>query len=283
MRVCLYAAVLFLTALFQAQAEPSASGEFPFEFHDGFLWVQVNMPQSTKPLNFLLDTGASVSVINLDTARRLRLRLGQSVVVEGVESTTKGFWPQRLTAKANGVPLENNYLAVDLGQLGQACNCCVDGLIGADFFHGKVVQLDFADHKIRLLKPEGKVDGQTVIALKTRPGGMEVPVQVDGGEAKFVRLDTGCASALQWVTAGVQPKNCPQRLAVALSRFKVSETKSSVRLGNVELQSIPTGLHSEEIFAGEAGLLGNGILSRFNTVTIDAKRGQLILGARNSD
>ncbi len=276
--------LFFIAALLRVQAAPSSScAEFPFEFREGFLWVQVNVPQSFKPLNFLLDTGASVSVINLDTAQRLKLRLGQPVMVQGVGSTTEGFWPQRLTAKANEVPLGNNYLAVDLGELGQACNCCVDGLIGADFFRGKVVQIDFAGHKIRLLNSDAKVDGQTVITLETRTGSMEVPVQVDGGEMKFVRLDTGCASALQWVTAGVEPKDCQQRLAVALSRFNVSETKCRVRLGSVEFQSVPTGLHSAEIFTGEAGLLGNDILSRFNTVTIDAKRGQLILGARDPD
>jgi len=278
-RLC--AIVFFVTTLFQVRADSSALAEFPFKFHDGFLWVQVNVPQSSKPLNFLLDTGASVSVINLNTAQRLKLHLGNQVIVQGVESTTKGFWPQRLAVSADGVPLQKNYLAVDLEKLGQACNCCVDGLIGLDFFRERIVQIDFAEQKIRLLKSSKEVVGQTIIALKVRSCGMEVPVQVNGNAPQFVRLDTGCASALQWVTTTVQPENCSQRMAVALSAFTVTESKSRVRLGGVEFQSVPTGLHSEEIFAGEAGLLGNGILSRFNVVTIDARNGQLILGARN--
>ncbi|HEV2319893.1 MAG TPA: aspartyl protease family protein [Verrucomicrobiae bacterium] len=255
--------------------------EFPFEFHNGFLWVEVHVSESAEPLNFLLDSGASVSVINLNTARRLKLGLGHPVIVRGVKSTTKGFWPEKLSAKADQVPLQNHYLAVDLEQLGQACNCCVDGLIGADFFCDKVVQIDFAEHKIRLSKSSEGIDGQTIIALKMRPCGMEIPVQINSRKSQFVRLDTGCASSLQWVTREIQPNNCSQRPAVALTRFTVTETKSTVRLGNVEFQSVPTGIHAEAIFAGEAGLIGNGILSHFKTVTIDTKRGQLILGERD--
>lgn len=283
MRSCLYAALLFAVALFQAQGAVTALGEFPFEFHDGFLWVQVTVPQSDKPLNFLLDSGASVSVINLNTANRLKLSLGQPVIVRGVESTTRGFWPEKLAAKTHQVPLQTRYLAVDLEQLGQACNCCVDGLIGMDFFRGKVVQIDFGEHEIRLLKSSDPTDGKTVLPLKLRPCGMEIPVQVNGSKPQFVRLDTGCASPLQWVTAGVQSKDCSQRPAIALSRFTVSEFKSTVRLGKVEFQSVPIGIHADELFAGEAGLIGNGILSQFKTVTIDAKRDQLILGERVSN
>jgi hypothetical protein len=277
----LCAIVFFVAALFQVRAASIVTAEFPFEFHDGFLWVEANVPQSAKPLNFLFDSGASVSVINLNTVRRLKLPLSHPVIVRGVESTTRGFWPERLSARADQVPLPNHYLAVDLEQLGQACNCCVDGLIGADFFRDKVVQIDFAEHKIRLLKSSEGMDGQTAIALKMRPCGMEILVQINGGKPQYMRLDTGCASPLQWVTGEIQPNNCSQRPAVALSRFTVSETKSSVQLGNVEFQSVPTGIHAEAIFAGEAGLIGNGILSHFKTVTIDAKRGQLILGERD--
>ena len=282
-RSFLCAVLVFAAALFQAQAAPSGAAEFPFKFHDGFLWVEVVVPQSGKPLNFLLDSGASVSVINLKTAQRLKLPLGKPVAVRGVETTTTGFFPQRLMAMADKVRLQKNYLAVDLCQLGRACNCCVDGLIGMDFFRGKVIQIDFAEHKIHLLKSSDGIGNKTVIPLKMRPCGMEVPVQVNGGEPQFVRLDTGCASPLQWVTAGVRPGDCSQRPAVALSRFTVSECKSTVRLGNSEIQSVPTGIHADAIFAGESGLIGNGILSHFKTVTIDTRRGQLILGKRVSD
>src|SRR6266853_543923 len=73
----LLAVTIFVAALFRLQAAPVTLAEFPFQYREGLLWIEVNIPQSEEPLNFLLDTGAEVSVINLNTARRIGLKLGQ--------------------------------------------------------------------------------------------------------------------------------------------------------------------------------------------------------------
>jgi hypothetical protein len=49
-----------------------------------------------------------------------------------------------------------------------------------------------------------------------------------------------------------------------------------VRLGNQSLALVETTLHGHELFRGEAGLLGNGILSRF-MVTVDTGNRRIIL------
>ena len=64
---------------------------------------------------------------------------------------------------------------------------------------------------------------------------------------------------------------------VQCSTFSLPPT---VVLGELEFEKVPTGLHDAAIFPGEAGLLGNGLLSGFSTVTIDAKAGRLMLGKR---
>ncbi len=76
-RLC--AVMVYAVALLRAEAAPTTLTEFPFEFREGLLWVEVNVPQSKKPLNFLVDTGAGVSVINLSTAKRIGLKLGREV------------------------------------------------------------------------------------------------------------------------------------------------------------------------------------------------------------
>ena len=278
----LFAILIFAVALFQAKAAASASTEFPFEFHDGFLWVKVSVPQSGTPLNFLLDSGASVSVINLETAQRLKLHLGQPVSVQGVESSTKGFWSHRLIVKADGVQLQKNYLAVDLEKLGQACNCCVDGLIGADFFRDKVVQIDFDAQKIRILKSNNAEKSDEALPLELRSCGMRVPITVDGHKQQWVRLDTGCASALQWVTSDVSIEQCTRKTAIGLNAISIPQTQTTVNVGEQAFEKVPTGLHETAIFPGEAGLLGNDLLSRFSTVTIDTKAGRVILQKHSS-
>lgn len=271
--------MVFAAAFLRVQAAPATLAEFPFEFREGLLWIEVVIPQSEKPLNFLVDTGAGVSVINLNTAKRIGLKLGQQVTVRGVETTLTGYWQQHMAAKIGHTQLPSEYLAVDLEKLSSSCEQPVDGLVGADFFRERVVQIDFDAKKIRLLKPDKAGKSDQDLPLQLRSCGIRVPISVNGNDRQWVRLDTGCATALQWVTS-VVPDQCTHQMAIGLAEVSIPQTKTSVGIGEHRFSDVPTGLHEKAIFPGEAGLLGNGLLSRFSTVTIDAKAGRVILEKR---
>src|SRR5262245_25345632 len=120
--------VFSVLAVFFLRASPAvAATEVPFQYREGLLWVEVNVSQSERPLNFLLDTGASASVLDLNTARKLGLKLGPSVTISGVHASAKGFWPVRLTAKIDQLPLPGKYVALDMSALSGVCNNAVDG------------------------------------------------------------------------------------------------------------------------------------------------------------
>ena len=276
-RLFLSSILLFSLFLMEVRSESTSLAEFPFRFEEGLVWIRVRVPQSAEPLNFLLDSGAGVSVINLGTAQRLKVKLGNRVSVRGVDATTPGYWPQRLAARMGDITLPAQYLAVDLSDLSGSCKCAVDGLLGADFFREHVVQIDFQARRIRLLNPAARSATSETLALECRPCGLRVPLQVNGGEQQWVRLDTGCASALQWVTSQAVSTNCSHQVAIGLNKLSLPLAETRVKIGRTEFNSVLTGLHEKEIFMGEAGLLGNGLLSRFATVTIDAAAGRLIL------
>lgn len=241
------------------------------------IWVEVTVPQSRKPLNFLLDSGAGVSVINLGTAQRLGLAMGRRVSVGGVKSTADGFWPQRLKATASGMVLPSEYLAVDLAELSKACACGVDGLLGADFFRGKIVQVDFQTHTIRFLQTSPGTNDAEVVDLKFRRQAMLAPICVNGGKPQWMRLDTGCAAALHWVSRSAREAAARSKLFVGLAEFNIAEVTVTVRIGQSTFPSLPASLHERPIFPGEAGLLGNGLLTHFERVTIDARNRKLFL------
>jgi predicted aspartyl protease len=259
------------------QAAPAITGEIPFQYREGMLWLKVNCSQSEKPLNFLLDTGAGMSVINLDSAKRIGLKLGRKVTVNGVGKALTGYWEEQISAKAASVQLPNQYVAVDLQKLSKSCQQPVDGLIGMDFFLGRIVQIDFAAQKIRLLADQSVDKTAIVLRLELRPCGMRLPVTINGHGHQWVRLDTGCATPLQWVTKTVNTQECAHRVAIGLAEVSIPQTKTSVELGRCEFDNVPTGLHESPIFPGEAGLLGNGLLARFSSITIDTESGFLIL------
>src|ERR1041384_3133435 len=126
-------------------------------------------------------------------------------MVRGVQTALAGYWPERMAAKVGAVPLPREYLAVDLAKLSTACERPVDGLIGADFFRGRVVKIDFERERIRLLKPDKTAHHDDALPLQIRPCGVRLPISVNGHTPQWVRLDTGCASGLQWVTGELRP------------------------------------------------------------------------------
>jgi len=269
--------------LLSALAAPAQPAQFPFELRDGLIWVKVSAPQSPEPLIFLLDSGAEVSVLNLQTAKRLGLKLGQRVDVRGVGSCVEGFWPQQLKATASGVAIPKHLLALDLAELSRACKCGVDGLLGADFFRRRVVQIDFGARKMRLLPSSEETGAFSVVKLKVNRGVLLASVGVDGGKSQWLRVDTGCMSALQWVTKGRGTGAQSNGVSVGLTELNIPATTTTVKLGSMIFDSVPTGLHRQPIFSGESGLLGNGLLMRFERVTIDTKAGRLVLEGRRAE
>jgi hypothetical protein len=156
----------------------------------------------------------------------------------------------------------------------------VDGLIGADFFRRRVVQIDFDVQMVRVLRSDNIGKSRVALPLQLRPSGMRLPITVNGRERQWVRLDTGCATPLQWVTSNVKADSCTSQMAIGLAEISIPQTKTTVDIGKHEFADVPTGLHGTAFFQGEAGLLGNGLLSRFSSITIDAKTGRVLFKKR---
>jgi hypothetical protein len=271
---------IFLLSLLCIQAQAAqnpAPNEFPFEYREGMIWIEVRTPKSAEPLSFLLDSGAGVSVINLTTAQRLGLRLANRIEVQGVRSTSTGYFPQRLSASVAGVALPKQYVAVDLDKLSDACHCHVDGLLGADFFRDRTVQIDFASQKVRLLSSGAPLTAGEILPLTNNRNAFLTPLTVNGKEKQWMRVDTGCASALQWVTTDAPANNRSHRIAIALKEVSLDMVPVAVRIGKTEIPSLSAEIHEAPMFTGEDGILGNGLLARFRSVTIDTKARRLIL------
>jgi len=268
---------ILLAAPFYGRSERSFEKAIPFVYQDDLIWVEVSVPQSSSPLRFLLDSGASVSVLSLDAARRLQLHLGKGVEVNGVGSAGRGYWPQRMAARAGDIALPRQYLVLDLAGLSNACAAPVDGLIGADFFRNRTVQIDFEARLIRIFAAGTKMPQGMQVELKQVRGAYLVPVAINEGQPQWLRVDTGCNSSLQWVSGAIKDHRSQHRISIALSELDIPMTCTTVQFGDQVLDAVPTGLHERAIFDGEDGLLGNGLLSRFSRVTFNVRARKLVL------
>jgi len=237
------------------------------EYRDGLIWVEVE--SSGHALHFVLDSGAGSSVLNLETANRLGVKLGEAQKVQAVGSQAVARRARGFVGNASGVVLNCSPLAVDLSSVSRSCSRPIDGLIGSDFFHGRIVQIDFKARCIRLLEKTVTGSGcAATLPLQFHNDALCIPVGVDGEKPHWTRLDTGCDTALHWV-AGNTKDTRSMNPSLALSRSKNESSLVTVQLGGERLEGVKTVFHSDSIFSGEAGLLGNGILSKYR-VTIDS-------------
>jgi hypothetical protein len=276
LRVAVVVFALALTCAEAGASRPSTVATIPFEYHDNLRWLRVATPGSSRPLEFLIDTGAASSVVDRQTAQRIGWPLRDSVSVRGVDAEQEANWTAAEKISFNGVEWSHRFVAVDLRKLSYACDRRVDGLLGADFFRGRVAQFDYAGQVLRLLPAGAVINGAEVLRLRVEHGAFCVPLGVNGSHAKWVRLDTGCAKPLHWVTKDIRREASSPQVCIGLADVRVPFAKMTVQIGKERIDSVEVGLHKHEIFAGEAGLLGNGLLSRY-VVTVDAKAGRVVL------
>ena len=124
-----------LALLLPISAESQVQREIHFQYRGGLIWLKVNVSGKSEPLNFLLDSGAGFSAIDLQTARSLRAHLGNRQIVQGVNGQCFAYRVNDLQAVwGGGVALPKSVLAVDLRALSASCQQPVDGIVGLDFF-----------------------------------------------------------------------------------------------------------------------------------------------------
>lgn len=262
--------------LFNIPSTSGAAVEIPFTYADGMIWMKVNVVGQHEPLNFLLDSGAEASVFDLQVAHNLGLKFGSREVVQGVQGRCVSFHVSGIDAQVATIPIARLMLALDLSPISRGCGKRIDGLVGADFFHGRIVQIDYAAQKIRLLqRSEIASASAEMVPLARRNGALCVRVGVNGNAPQWMRLDTGCSSALELV-AGRTATAKAARTSIAAATGSRQSVQADVKLGSEQFAMIKIGLHDEPMFAGEAGLLGNGLLSQFR-VTVDVEKSRLIL------
>ena len=260
--------VALFALLLQCRGFAQETAEIPFRFADGFIQVKVRLPSKSESLNMLLDSGASVSVLDLKAAHRLGLQTGEPLAIRGVTSDAAAFTIHPIPATLGGVDGGRIALAADLATAGRLCAERVDGLIGIDFFRDRIVQIDYVRQRLRLLSHAPVERPDFRLPFKVINDVACVNVGVNGSSRRWVRLDTGCNDALHWVIPkrGRLEKSRGASVGFVTDGQDIASTR--VWLGDRVLYSVPTALHGRPFFEGEAGLLGNGLLAQF-IVTLD--------------
>ncbi len=257
----------FLLTLFSCIGLASAGPvDIPFRLSGGMILVSVTMHGAARSMDFILDSGAGGTVLAKHVATELDLTLtGRERVrtVNGVETVSRAA-DARLFLGDSSRPLRFSSapLVMDLTRESRSLGTRIDGLLGADFFDGRSIKIDFKSSRLRLSPSERPGQGAIQLPLSGGRGGMFVGITADDHSLPRVRLDTGCRRSLCWTPTGGS--------ALPVFWRDGKTMKVDVNLGSLIVSAVPSDVYRRPLFAGEDGLLGTGLLSRFDSVWIDS-------------
>lgn len=280
------------------RAENKLIVEVPFEAIDGLVFLKVRVNDSA-PLSFVLDSGASHSVINDSRLAQLGLRDREREDVEdaGVgESAASVGVVENVALTIGGLKLSPQMLAaINFDELAHLVGHDFDGLLGSDFFKRFVVQIDYANNVVRLLDPVSFRPGSDdrAIKFKLADGTPFVQARIaQQGKPSITgtfEIDTGSSSAIAFsvpfvakhdLLARVSPKMTDLGSGVGGENTQIIGRIGALELGGYAFRTPAAGFPQVKagFFASgdHSGLIGSGILRRF-VVTFDYRRGRMFL------
>ncbi len=239
--------------------------DIPFRTSRGMILLSPTFHGAGRPMNFILDSGAGVSVLAKSTAAEFGIASTQKERVRKVGGLENAYRAEtvhfNLGAPASNFRFSANPLVIDLSSESRTLGTAIDGLIGADFFAGRLIKIDFKRSRLHV-SPAGKPGTEAIrLPLSRGRDGIFVGLRANDLSLPRVRLDTGCSRALCWSPP----------LGSHLSRFRNGKTlRTEVNFGTLIIPDVTTDVYRKPLFAGEDGLLGTELLNRFESIWIDS-------------
>ena len=277
---------------------PAPLATIPFELATRHVMVKVTINNS-RPLSFVLDTGANVAIVRMPVAKELGLQLEGSVSTGGAGAGTQAG--QRVKdAKWSLVGL-NGFsqpvsLALPFEALPRGLGQDADGIIGGEFIKEFVLELDYQAQRLmvhdrRSFSYRGKGEALPIHLNANFHPVVNATVTPVGGkpvEVPFV-LDIGSGGALILHSPFVASQKLPgeQKTVRAIGMAGAGGKSlgrigrvSSLQLGSYKLNDVATTFSQDRAGAfadaSAAGNIGAQIVRRFR-MFLDYGRKKMIL------
>lgn len=269
------------------------STEIPFVLSSNHIYIPVAVGDS-KPLNFVLDSGAGSPVVDTDVAKELGLVLVGKIAARGAgEGTQEANLMTLPSIKLGDLVIDSvSGATISLKFLNKYEGMAIQGILGYDVFSRFVVKIDYENQKLTLYEPSGfqyQGKGES-IPITLEGNHPHVNAIVDGEyEGNFV-VDCGARSSLALHTPFVEKHDLLAKTGKKIDVLggvgvggkvmgKATRIKS-IQIGGQKIAAPLTNLSSARAgaFSSEStdGNIGGGILKRF-TVIFDYGNSRMIL------
>lgn len=260
----------------------------PFDLTPGNQ-IRFTMAIDGRPVTAILDTGVSYSVL----ARQSRTAAAGKIRTNGTATAIGGAvpigWLPTRTLAIGALHRTGGGISVaELPAIATGSAAAVDLLIGRDVTGGQALDIDYPNHRFRLL-PSGRMPFRGAVApLTVSPARRLYETAITLGKHRLapVVIDTGDGSAITvsasaWRTAAPAGVRTTTAVSFGLAGPTVNTMAilSDVRLGDnagrdAEIRVEPAGGFSDTI--GVAGRIGSGFLQRYR-VLLDPRAGHMVL------
>jgi hypothetical protein len=275
--------------------------DLPFESVHGLIVLSLELDGHPSE-HFILDSGASASVVDESTARQLGIPMTFST---GLSLKSRTEVRQGL-AVAHSVQIRyrrwilitGSTPVLDLSGMSNALGLHISGLIGFDYMRVHPLMIDYTASTLRI-PLDRRIDSSKFpgIGLETHGAAPTVSGELALSDGRHLSgnflLDTGADSGLEWNRAFIK-RNSLAFTDESGEKTSLTSTgdlytqkllvASGLRLGNVQFSNVPvrlatnveTGILSGDTVDGE---IGNAILKQCGTVVFDAPHARVFLGA----
>jgi hypothetical protein len=265
-----------------ARAESSLLETHSFRGEAGIMILDVRIGDS-DPMPFILDTGANPCVVDPVFAERLGIDAHSSTEGQGGAGTFKSSVADRPVTVTIGTSdlACSKTLVTDLSSVAGIVGVRPAGIVGGDFFRGRIVEIDYDQAQIRIhdrSRYRRPADGDAIpIRVEGNRPSLQARLSVPGGPQNVSReliIDTGSLDHVDdpLLQESKEPLKSVANTGLGSGFSGAVGIWSSVEIGPHRFENVPGTVPS-------VAIVGNGILTRFNLV-FDYDGGWLLLRPR---
>ncbi|MFA4947399.1 MAG: aspartyl protease family protein [Candidatus Krumholzibacteriia bacterium] len=264
--------------------------ELPFEYRSRHIYLPARIAGRDGELYFLLDSGASMTVIDSVVAAGMGLPIGGTIPGAGAGGMADFHMTRVPGLVIGGIELsEQTAITFPVSRLLRRFDEIeIGGVLGYDFLSRFVTRIDFARSIITFAEPDSfsPRGGERIVEAPLVHNIFTLPASLDTTKASFY-LDTGANSSILHASFAARTGIAGGRrtLPMAIRGAGGDETASLCRFDSLGLGgftiarpvlAITRSMKGIGVLENVDGIVGNDILERF-TVTLDYENQRVLL------
>ncbi len=273
--LCLF---VFMSGAYAQQPVTSTS----FEQYGDHIIIQLSVDDS-EPLDFIFDTGAGLTVLDMDVAKDLKLIFDHDETAEAAQSEIRSLAIKHNKIELNKYVLESDIKlnAADLQHLEISIGRDIDGIIGYDLAHHHIVRLDYDNMLLEIYEDDYPKNGQ-VVKFKSHLGIPTIKGTIRLNNDEVVKgtffVNTGAGTTLDFNTPFANKYDVIHKTGEHYSYLvkDISNKETlhyegrvkNLKFAGFEFENLPIGISqvSQGIQSNShvSGIIGNRLLRKFN-------------------